>query len=165
MQPNSQSLFSLLVIPRHRYSGSIDPMRARVTLAFAVFSMTASLLICAITFLFLRDTNFANAVISGALFAGVVPAVLVTVLVHTGYLRPAIWLTYLSLIAGSIAALNDGLASNALLILTLPMLFSGLVWELRGAVFTLIIETVMILIAASLQMRGLIAAAHPIPLN
>src|SRR5690242_16541253 len=151
MQPKSQSLFGLFLTPRHRYSGSIDPMRARVTLAFATFSIVAGLLIGSITLLFLRNTSFAAGLVAGVFFAGILPGVIEMALVHTGYLRAAIILAYLGLLGACIAALDDGLASNSLLVLTIPMLFAGLVWELRGALLTLILETIMILVGASLQ--------------
>src|SRR5258708_11296584 len=163
MQPNSLSLFNLLITPRHRYSGSINPMRARVTLAFSLFSIIASVVIGVVSLLFLRDPNAGNSVNLAALLAGILSAALVMVLVHTGYLRPANLLAYLALLAASFAALNDGLATNSVLVLTLPILFAGLVWELRGAILTLLIETVIILGAVMLQMRGILVPAHPIP--
>src|SRR5262249_51216497 len=107
----------------------------------------------------------ASGVMAGALTIGVFPPVIIMIMVHTGYLRPVVLLTYLFFLGSAFVGLGDGVASNTMMMLTLSLLFSGLVGERGGAVFFLVLETIMIVVAAALQSRGIIAQAHPLSAN
>src|SRR5689334_1649385 len=129
MQSNSSTFFGLLSTAR--YSNSVDLMRARVTMAFALFAATTSVIISLVTLAFVHDPKFATPVVLGTIFTGLLPQIAVVALVRSGYLRVGIALTYIPLIASAGIALYDGLAANTMLIMALPMLFAGLVWEVR----------------------------------
>jgi GAF domain-containing protein len=161
----SNSWFNLLLTPRRRYSTGIDQVRARVTLAFALFMIGSSVIIGLVTLPYVSATGLANSITVGAFTIGVLPPIIIIILTHMGYLRPAVILMYIGLLGAAVAGLNDGVATNLMLMLAIPMLYAALVWERRGAVFTLCVELVLILIVAMLQAKGAIAAGRPISPN
>jgi len=142
MQAANRSILSLLFTPRYQYPDTFNQMRARVTLAFAVFIELADVLIILSALIASSTPSLTQNAILGAVFGGSLPFAIVIFLIHTGRLRIATYLTALMLTIGSIASFSQGVGSNLILAVALSMLYISLIWQWRGTLVATIIHAV-----------------------
>ncbi|HLY28555.1 MAG TPA: GAF domain-containing protein [Aggregatilineales bacterium] len=153
MQTRNLSLISLAFTPRHRYADSLDDMRARVTLAYAVFLLLGAAFAVVGGLVILGTRPQGQGVALSALASAIIPLIVVG-LVHVGRLRVAEGLLYAVLTVIALIGVRNGVADNNVLLLSLSMLYAGLVWQWRGTLLTMVIQIVLIAVAATLQLRA-----------
>ncbi len=162
MQPVINPIARIFFSSRHRYADSYDQMRARVVLLFSLFIIIADILIILISFTLPRQSNLASGLLIGAIVVGLIPQIVVVALVHSGRLRTAALATYVLLTIAALSAAQDGVTSNLLLMLPIPMMYASLVWQWRGALVTLVVQSLMILFIATSQSQGNLGPTLPI---
>ncbi|MEP7288908.1 MAG: GAF domain-containing protein [Chloroflexota bacterium] len=166
MQPSAtSSIISLLYSPRYRYTDAFDQMRARVTLIYALFSVVGSLLVIISALVTPLVPMFSTGTLLSAAVVGILPGIAIMALVHLGHLRFATFITYAMLMLSALGALNSGVASNLVIVLSLSMLYASLIWQWRGTIITAILQGLMILTAAALQIQGIVVPSRLIPVD
>jgi GAF domain-containing protein len=122
-------LLNLLLLPRFRYTNSLEQLRAHVTLLLStllsVVALGAALIILALG----TRTSPVNSALT-LLLATLVVQLIIISLVHAGQLRAAT-LTQLLFLAFSAVtvALVGGVGASSLLLLVAPLLYGSLVWS------------------------------------
>src|SRR5258706_10296164 len=163
MQPGLISFYRSFLTPRHRYGSRNDLTRARVTLLFSVGEIVSLLLI--LLYLVLssaRDVSYTSGIVITA--AGVLVQIGVYVLVHSGRLRPAIFITFAQLLisgAGAFAT-SGGVGANLVLALVPALLYGGIIWALPGLLITGAIEIGVIIFIAIQENNRSLPSALPL---
>jgi GAF domain-containing protein len=147
------NLFDQLVTPRYRYSDVFDIVRARVTILYAFFSIIASLL-CSVVGIALQGQPInATALIFVPLIVVTLPSIGLLYLINKGFLRIATIITYVSLLAAAAVSVVGGNNTSSVIVLALPLLYAGLVWQWRGTLLTLAIELIMVTVGFFIELN------------
>lgn len=139
-----RGLLSVLIIPRYDYTERYDQLRARVSLLVGVCMviMTVSLIIGGLL-LPIEPDRLQRTMLYA--FSGLAIALIIVAAVHTGRLRLAMWLLYLFFLIIAARSLQNGIGTQLVLVLVLPMLYAGIVAHWRGVVATFVIEMILLI--------------------
>ena len=164
MQPALISFYRNILSPRHRYPNRNDLVRARVTLLFSLGEVIALLLMLLVVVTSPSRSSYALSVT----ITSVTPIVQlgVMMLIHRGHLRPAMIITFgILVVAGSVAFVNSGVASDLSLVLVPAMIYAALVWAVAGTMITGFYYLGLAILTGILQNNGNLPNALVVPAN
>ena len=147
-----RSLLSLFVIPRYAYADRYDQLRARVSLLVGVFMviMTVGLIIGGLLLPIAADRLQRTLLFASG---GLLVALAALLFIHAGRLRWAMGLIYVFLLAVAVRGIQNGIGTQLVLLLVLPLLYAGVMAHWRGVAVTFVIEMVAVIIQIIGQSR------------
>lgn len=157
-------LLNLLLLPRFRYTNSLEQLRARVTLLLSallgLFALSTALIILALG----TRTATVNSALT-LLLATLVAQLIISSLVHAGQLRAATLTQLLFLAVSAVTvALVGGVGASSLLLLVAPLLYGGLVWSWGGVLALTGLAIGLIGLIGNLQSAQALSAADLVSL-
>ncbi|GAB4551941.1 MAG: hypothetical protein OHK0023_19450 [Anaerolineae bacterium] len=155
-------LISGIILPRFRYRGGFDRLRARVTLLLASLVALVALLGLVALGLTPGQSAFESASLT-VLLAVVLIHITIAGLIHAGQLRAGMgtMFAFLMTLAILVIVLN-GVASSLLVVLVAPLIYSSLVWTWGGVVLILITEMALLIGMGMLQSQGQVLASNTV---
>lgn len=158
-------LLNLLLLPRFRYTNSLEQLRARVTLLLSallsVIALGAALIILALG----TRTPPVNSALT-LLLATLVVQLIIISLTHAGQLRAATLTQLLFLALSAVAvAFVGGVGASSLLLLVAPLLYGSLVWSWGGVLLLTGLAIGLIGLIGNLQSTQALSTAELVSLT